>query len=249
MKVSGVKKETRMQSDIELLLKLQVIDYDLGELERSKEYLPDMMNNLKGEVQDIQKKIEETSAELEEAKITQKNLELEVNANETELQKYQKMMMNIKTNKEYDALVSQIDSVKSTISTKEQELLEVLERVETLTPELPEMKEKHKQLDDNNSRQLQILQEKVDSIDGTVVGKEQERMTILKEIPRRTMSVYERINRGKNGAVVVPVRRRSCSACNKALTPKKVQEIRRGDQINTCESCGRILYWNEDISN
>ena len=35
-----------MNSDLELLLKLQVIDYDIGELERSKEYLPDMMENL-----------------------------------------------------------------------------------------------------------------------------------------------------------------------------------------------------------
>ncbi|MBU8933466.1 MAG: hypothetical protein KOO62_05620 [candidate division Zixibacteria bacterium] len=238
-----------MQSDIELLLKLQVIDYDLGELERSKEYLPDMMGNLDHEVKDVQMKLEETSATLEESKLAQKNLELEAKTKEAELQKYQQQMMTIKTNKEYDALVSQIDSVKATISTAEHELLETMERVERLTAELPEIKEKHEQIGENNARQLKILQEKIDSIGDTVASKEQERSVILKQIPRPIMSIYQRVSKGKGGTVVVSVRRRSCSSCNKALTPKKVQEIRRGDRINTCDSCGRMLYWDDDISN
>ena len=248
MKVGVVKEEIRMQGDIELLLKLQVIDYDLGELERSKEYLPDMMGNLNSEIQDTQKKLEETSAALEEAKITQKNLELEVKTNEAELQKYQQQMMNIKTNKEYDALVAQIDSVKSTISVREQELLETMEKTDTLKAELPEIQKKYEQLKENNSRQLHILQEKIDSIGDTIAAKEKERAAILKQVPKSTMSIYERVHRGKDGAVVVPVRRRSCSACNKALTPKKIQEIRRNNRINTCESCGRLLFWDDNIS-
>ncbi len=237
-----------MQTDIELLLKLQVIDYDLGELERSKEYLPDMMGNLSLEVQDAETKLEETSTALEEARVSQGNLELEIKTKEAELQKYQQQMMTIKTNKEYDALVAQIDSVKATISASEAELLATMEVSERLTAELPEAKDKCEQTKENNARQLQILQEKIDSIGDTAAAKEQERTVILKQVPRPTMSIYERVRRGKGGAVVVSVRRRSCSSCNKSLTPKKVQEIRRGDRINTCENCGRMLYWDDDFS-
>ena len=113
-----------MNSDLELLLKLQVIDYDIGELERSKEYLPDMMENLSREVYDSSSKLEETKKALEETRLRQKTLELDLKARESNLQKYQQRMMSIKTNKEYDALVAEIDAIKESISTAETELLE-----------------------------------------------------------------------------------------------------------------------------
>ncbi|MEA3297583.1 MAG: hypothetical protein U9R56_06940, partial [candidate division Zixibacteria bacterium] len=62
-----------MPSDLELLLKLQVIDYDLGELERSKEYLPDMMENLNRETKETQEKLDSTTSELEDARIRMKS--------------------------------------------------------------------------------------------------------------------------------------------------------------------------------
>lgn len=238
-----------MQSDIELLLKLQVIDYDLGELERSKEYLPDMMANLNREIDETQKKLDSTQKLLEDARIAQKNLEMEIKTKEEELTKYQQQMMTIKTNKEYDALVAEIDSVKGEISEKEKLLLETMEKSEQLEQELPEIQKRLGEIAENNKKQLEVLQEKIDSIGDTVSDKKTERKGIISEIPRPTMSVYERVRKGKGGAAVVPVKKRSCSACHKALTPKLVQEIRRDDRIHTCESCGRLLYWDDDISN
>jgi predicted nucleic acid-binding Zn-ribbon protein len=241
-------KEAQVQSDIELLLKLQVIDYDLGELERSKDYLPDMMNNLNHEIVEAQKKLEEISAALEKAKVDQKNLELEISTKEAELQKYQQQMMTIKTNKEYDALVGEIDSVKSEIGSREQLLLSTMEKIETLEKELPEATERLNHIKENNTNQLQILQEKIDSIGDKTSDKNSERKEILSQVPKPIMSVYERVRKGKGGAVVVSVKKRSCSSCHKSLTPKKIQEIRRANGIHTCESCGRMLYWDDDVS-
>ena len=74
------------------------------------------------------------------------------------------------------------------------------------------------------------------------------RQEILTAVPRATLSTYERVRRGKGGRVVVTVRKRACSACFKAITPKKVQEIKRNDQIITCDNCGCLLYWDESES-
>ncbi len=171
-------KETLMQNQLEQLLKLQVIDYDLGELERSKEYLPDMMENLNREIQESQTKYDSTVTGLEEAKVKQKNLELDIATKESELQKYQQQMMSIKTNKEYDALVGEIDSVKGEISSKETELLETIELVTTLEKNLVEFKEKLDQVSGNNKRQLEILQQKIDSIGDTTSTKKGERKEV-----------------------------------------------------------------------
>ena len=237
-----------MNNDIELLLKLQVIDYDLGELERSKEYIPDMMANLNREIGEAREKLDTATAQLTEAKVSQRHLEVEIKAKEVDLARFQQQMMTIKTNKEYDALVAQIDAVKNEIGARERHLMETMERIESLEKLLPEITERHNQIKENNQRQLEVLQEKIDSIGGTVTSKQTERDDFLRGIPKRTMSVYERVRRGKGGSAVVPVKTRSCSACHKALTPKHIQEIRKAEGILTCENCGRLLYWDDDIS-
>jgi len=248
MSMNTQLKEVPMLSDLKKLLELQIIDYDLDELERSKEYLPDMMENLSREIDDAKNKFNYASAKLEEAKVKQKKLELELNTREAELQKFQQQMMTIKTNKEYDALVSEIDTVKSVISEKESEFLETMEQISQLEKEAPEYKEKLTQTEENDTKQLKVLQEKIDSIGDKMLSKGNERKAITSSIPRQTLTVYERVHRGKGGTVVVPVRKRSCSACHNALTPKKVQEIRRGDKIHTCDSCGCLLYWDVEQS-
>jgi len=237
-----------MSNDLEMLLRLQVIDYDLGELERSKEYLPDMMQNLNQEIKEVQEKLSGNSHGLEEAKIRQKSLELELATKETELQQFQQKMMSIKTNKEYDALVSEIDSIKEIISARETELIETMDMIATLDASIADMGKKAEEVQENNSRQLKVLQEKIDSIGDKVSGKQEERGKVSAQIPRPTLSVYERVRRGKGGTAVVVVKKRACGSCHKALTPQRVQQIRKGGKIHTCESCGSLLFWDNDLS-
>ena len=90
---------------------------------------------------------------------------------------------------------------------------------------------------------------KLDSIGDTMAAKESERDRISMEIPRPTRSIYERVRKGKGGTAVVMVKKRACGSCYKSLTPRKVQEIKKGDRIHTCENCGRLLFWGDEESN
>ncbi|MDH4156755.1 MAG: hypothetical protein OEW00_05720, partial [candidate division Zixibacteria bacterium] len=202
-----------MSSDLELLLKLQVIDFDRGELERSKEYLPDMMENLTREIKEAKEKLENASKELAQARLAQKTLEVEIATREAELQKYQQQMMSIKTNKEYDALVAEIDVTKEGISNRETQLINTIDDIERLSKDIEEYQERYDKVAENNHQQLTILQEKIDSIGDKVAQKVRERQEITAAIPRATLSLYERVRRGKGGDVVVAVKRRACGAC------------------------------------
>ena len=237
-----------MEQDLTNLLKLQEIDYFLGELERSKEYLPDMMENLKLELSESQLKFETAVSDLEDANLKQKSFELDIKTKEVDLQRYQQQMMSIKTNKEYDALVAEIDTIKKSISSMETESLETIELIETLETNITDYKEKLSQIKDNNGKQLAILQEKIDTIGDKVSAKNGERESVTTSISRQIFSIYDRVRKGKGGSAVVPVKSRACGACFKTLTPKKVQEIKKSLKILTCDNCGRLLYWDADIS-
>jgi predicted nucleic acid-binding Zn-ribbon protein len=239
------QKERVVLGELDQLMQLQVIDYDLGELERSKEYLPDMMGNLNREINEARTKYETTKKALEEAKIKQHKLELDVKTKQQELEKYQQQMMSIKTNKEYDALVSQIDKIKGDVDVAETEILNTIDQVKDLEKHIDDYKKQLNDTEENNKKQLSVLQEKMDSIGDKVAAKDKERQVVLGGVPRSILSVYERVRRGKGGDVVVSVKKRACGACYKSLTPKKAQEIKGGGKIFTCDYCGRILYWDD----
>jgi uncharacterized protein len=241
-------KEQAMQNDLEMLLKLQVIDYDLGELERSKEYLPDMMESLRKEIDDAQSLYNRTETELTELKVLQKNLELELSSKQVDLKRLQDQMMAIKTNKEYDALVSQIDNVKGAINEAETKLLDAIEKLEKLQVDIVEYRNKSLESGERNSKELLILQEKMDSVGTKIQIKESERNNISIRIPKRTLSIYDRVRKNRGGSVVVSVKKRACGACYKALPPHRIQELKRCDQLIICDNCGRMLIWQEGES-
>jgi len=194
-------------------------------------------------------RLNQISELLASSRAKQKTLELDIKTKEAALTKYQQQMMSIRTNKEYDALVAEIDAIKAAISSHETELLQTIDSMATLEKDLAVYREKDAQIRDNNSRQLTILQEKIDSIGEKVAAKESTRQQMIGTISRSTLSVYERVRRGKGGQVVVLVRKRACGSCYKALTQQRIQEIRRGDRIMTCDNCGCMLYWDNAESN
>ncbi len=238
-----------MNGDLELLLKLQSIDYDLGELERSKEYIPDMMENLKREIEESERKLGDISEALDKAKVEQREVDLELSEKQEKLKNLQQRMMAIKTNKEYDALVSEIDQIKERITELETRAVDLMEAIEGYEKEIEGLDGQVEGIKRINKEQISSLQEQIDSVGSKIQDKEKERKDLVGQVSQRVLRAYDRIRRGKGGAAVVPVKKRACGACYKALPPQKIQEIKLGQRIITCDSCGRMLIWTDDSDN
>jgi hypothetical protein len=235
-----------MQKELEVLLRLQEIDYDLMELERSKDYLPDMINNLKREIENTSNALKGSEERLTQQILQRKKLELDLEQINAELEKLQKQMRDIKTNREYDALVTEISSRKLKISNTEEELLMTLTEIDELQDKIKEYKEKLAEVEKSNQVQLNSLQKELDSIGTKIKQKEDERKNISVRMNKYILSTYERVKKVKGGLAVVPVRKRACSGCYKSLPPQRIQEIKKGDNLITCDSCGRILIWMDE---
>lgn len=237
-----------MQKDLSLLLDLQEIDEQLGELERSKIYLPEMIQGLENELRKLEDEIANNDKTLEDCQRDQRLLELETESDKQELEKYQKQMKVIKTNKEYDALTAEIDSKKLLIADKEERVLALMATIDEAREKSGEMKSHLAEVKARNNDQLHMLKDQESTLQAKIDDKLGKREILVKDINRQIVGVYERIRKGKGGMVVVPIRKRACSGCFKQIPPQRVQEIRRGDRIFSCDSCGRILIWSDEES-
>jgi predicted nucleic acid-binding Zn-ribbon protein len=235
-----------IEKEMEMLLKLQGVDYDLGELERSKDYLPEMIRNLESEVTDTKAALEAAENELKEQTLRNNNLDLDLTTLNQELAKFQKQMLAIKTNKEYDALTNEIAGRKIRISDTEEEILKTLARMDDLKEKIGEYKTKLEEVEKTNSNQLVHLREELASIEDKIKIKRGERKNITVRIEKRLLATYERVKKGRGDQVVVTIKKRACGACYKGIPPQIIQEIRQGDRVYTCDNCGRILVWTED---
>jgi len=121
-----------MHEDIRLLKELQDIDYWIGELERSKAFLPDMMKNLQEQMASMAADLSQKKARLQQAQIEVKELEIKIAETKELKEKYQEQMLSIKTNKEYDALVAQIEGAKTEVAKDEERCLELMNEIEQL---------------------------------------------------------------------------------------------------------------------
>lgn len=237
-----------MEKDMEMILKLQGIDYELGELERSKDYLPDMINNLETELEETSNALEGFEKESTEQTLLNKNLDIELATLNQELAKFQKQMRDIKTNKEYDALTNEIVNRKLKISSTEEEILKVLTNIDDLKEKIKQYKQKLEEVEKNNTTQLTFLKKELSSIQDKIKIKKSERKNVTVRIEKRLLSTYERVKKGRGNQVVVTIKKRACGGCFKAIPPQKIQEIKEGDRIFTCDNCGRILIWTEESS-
>jgi predicted nucleic acid-binding Zn-ribbon protein len=235
-----------IEKEMEMLLKLQGVDYDLGELERSKDYLPEMIKNLESEVTDTKAALEAAENELKEQTLRNNNLDLELTTLNQELAKFQKQMLAIKTNKEYDALTNEIAGRKIKISDTEEEILKTLARMDDLKEQIQEYKKKLDEVEKTNSTQLVHLREELGSIEDKIKIKKGERKNITVRVDKRLLATYERVKKGRGDQVVVTIKKRACGACYKGIPPQVIQEIRQGDRVYTCDNCGRILVWTDD---
>ncbi len=235
-----------MTNTSELLLKLQGLDYQLGELERSKDYLPDMIKTLDAEIVAAKASLAELHDNLEATKLEHKRLELRVKDKNVELEKLKSQMTQIKTNKEYDALSREIDNTKNEITQAEDGILEALDAIEQLGKDIEAKSAEVEEIEKTNGAQLANIKLEIDSVGDKIKIKHGERQNVLVRLDAPLIAVYERVRRGKGAGAVVAVRHGACSGCFKTHPPQLIQEIRKGERVITCDSCGRILIWDEE---
>jgi predicted nucleic acid-binding Zn-ribbon protein len=232
-----------MHEDIRLLKELQDIDYWIGELERSKAFLPDMMKNLQDQMASMAADLSQKKARLQQAQIEVKELEIRIAETKELKEKYQEQMLSIKTNKEYDALVAQIEAAKTEVAKDEERCLELMNEIEQLKVLVAQLNEENTTVQSDNAGRLIDLQLQIDSVQGKMDEKEAYRDNLVRKVSKTAMATYERVRKGRGGDVVVALRRGACGECFKSQPPQKIQQIKKGTSMETCASCGRILIW------
>jgi len=236
-----------MRESLFKLLDLQEIDKEIDALHQSQTDFPSEINTLKNELQSACDHLEAKQQQSEDLDKNRRTLERDLDAIEVDLKKHQDRLYEVKTNKEYDALQTEIETLQSRKGEHESTILENIESLEEIKEKLSEDESYYQEIEKERQERIDELTAKLNSVEANVKKLKRKRSSIESNVERRPLSVYNRIRRVvKGGVAVVPVRKGSCGGCYRQLAPQRMVEIRRSDNIMRCENCGRIMVWQEE---
>lgn len=240
-----------MHQDLVLLIELQKIDVTIHEFLNSKKELPEQLKELEAIIQKATDALAGANQKIldiqtEKKAVTQKIADLEVKRS-----KSQDRINSITTNREYDAVHTEIESNKHSLENS-QAILKNLEVEENqLTEKISAYEEEIAKAREANMPRITEIKEKVAGIDAQIATATAQRDKIVPSIGKTFLRPYEHIlTRRKNGVVLSMVNgQRTCGICHKVLEIQLVNEIRKGNKQLICNNCGSIFIWEptEDV--
>ncbi len=232
----------KLKSQLKILLQLQSIDSQIYGFNEEKNSLPKEIEVLSVAFEEKKKhlaELEKVSLDLLKAK---KDSELELAAKEEVTKKFQSQLYSLKTNKEYNTMLQQIQGANADASRVEDKILEVMENSESSRKDIEEEK---KLLDEEEkifNAHKKKVEEHLKEIEGKLAQQDAERKQIIPEIDKKILSQYDRILRNREGLAIVEVKNNTCMGCNMFVPAQVENLIKMYERIITCEVCNRMLF-------
>jgi predicted nucleic acid-binding Zn-ribbon protein len=235
-----------LEEKIRRLIELQACDKRIAELRRKIEESPSRVQAL----QEMLKRAEEATqaglAQLEEAKKERRTIERQIDERESQIQKSNIKLSNIKSNKEYQAALKEIDTLKHEKTELEDKAIELMETIETLERQGSEAR---KQLDSvretTTGEKARILSE-TNAMVEEADQLEKDRETLCGFMEADLLKRYDFLRDRKGGVGISPVIKGICQTCHIGIPPQQFNLLLRGEELMSCPNCNRIIYWGEN---
>ena len=233
-----------MDGQLQTLINLQAIDTRTAALEADAARLPKEIAAIHAAVEEAKKHVDQTKTRLDAARKDQRAKEKDLEVVQAKRSKNEARLYEVKTNKEYSAVLTEIEEIKQEKARMEEEVLVLMEAQERLTGEIREAETRFKQREGEGRGQEATLKEQLRGIETELAAVRTERKELAAQLPAPILADYDRILRARAGLALVPVAKPNfCGACRMTITPQRLQELRAQSSLIPCESCGRYLYW------
>ncbi len=223
----------------DLLIKIRQLDHELTTY-------PESIEKLGRQLKQHQIAAERAKQQLEENSVRKERKEEYLALCKDNLEKFEQDLMEVTNQKEYSAVLKEIDSTKREIQETENIIISLLENTKQLEADFEELKAKSEELETAYNEAISGFQDTNREKVKEKTSLEKEKKNLEKEIPASHMRKFNQIAAKRSGIAVSTVSGECCSACNMKIRPQMVNDMRRNpDKLFICDSCQRILVYVE----
>lgn len=229
------------------LVELQKIDAEIYQYKKVLAQSPQQLKDLDDDFEDKKKRLQQLQDDLQAKQLARKEREVDLKAKEDEISKANAQLSQLKTNKEYKAKLTEIESFKADQSIIEEKILLLFESIDGVSRHLADEKKFLAEEEKKYLKAKQGIQSEIQELEEKIKILEHKRRQAAAEIASPLLARYERILAGKEGLAIVPVMNGSCTGCYMSVPAQQINEIKKHEDLIYCEMCARILYIEEDL--
>ncbi|MDR4493739.1 MAG: zinc ribbon domain-containing protein [Nitrospirales bacterium] len=231
-----------MNTQLQYLIELQKFDLRIFQILDQQKKIPGLLQAAEAPLRELQGRLQAMKHEGESLARQRKNAELELGSQEAQLQKVRARLSELKTNKEYQAHLFEIELARKKKDTFEEAVLALMERSDQNSQAIKELELQVEEAQKNFESEKAKLDKHAADLTNEIAQLDQEQKQISQSLEQSLLSRYNRLKTIRKGFAVAEIRDGSCIGCRLQLPPQLVAEVRRGDQLLDCSYCRRILY-------
>ncbi len=236
-----------MNPDLRNLIALQDLEIKITSLQKQVADIPNIIHGFEDEVRRMREAHEGQAARSKELANRRRTLEGDVDMSRSKLSRLKDQLMAVKTNKEYTAMLHEIQMAEEQIRGEEDKILEIMEEMEekekTLKGAEQELHKKSAELQES----MRKTTESAPQLEAELERLRQERAQMETQIGAELLARYRRIAEARKGIALAEAKDELCSACHVRIRPQMYAELMRTDNIHACDSCSRILFVRESL--
>lgn len=235
-----------VKDDLQRLIALQEIDLRLQELAERKRRIPELVEAARQPLQSAQAARDTLKKDFDTAGKDRKTCEQDLVAHEQAIGKLQDRAVKgeIKTNKEYQAHLFEVELAKKKKGEIEERLLLLMDLVDGKKKDLAQAERAVQETEHRFTAEKNTLEGSVGALDEELAGLKGKRETVVAALDPSRLRTYEKLRATRKGRALAGVTKEgTCMACRLQVQPQVVMEVKRATAIQTCSQCHRILYW------
>jgi len=232
-----------MHSEMHKLIDLQRVDSRIAALKAEVAALPAEVREIEAKLAGSKARVESVQASMKADENARRKYESDIQDQQQKISKYRDQSLNVKTNQEYKALLSEIEHAESEIRKLEDMILEIMVAADARKEALQQAQGALKSDTLENEKEKEHARKQTAEDERELAELNAQRQVLRADISEDTLRHYDRVFKLRRSALSAVHEDQMCSVCRVILRPQVFQDVMRGEETITCDSCQRILFF------
>ena len=236
-----------MNQNLSPLIELQKLDLRIAEIKDQRRKIPERLQAVDVPLREARQLHQQTSASVETLVKERRSHEQDLEAHEAHTEKMKSRLSELKSNKEYQAHLFEIEVANKKRGDIEEKILLCMEKVEQLQQAAKDAQEKLSAIEKTFTREKQALDELERTLSTELADLETQQQAHSAHVEKGLLGRYNSIKALRKDHALAEIKEGICSGCRLQLPPQLISEVKRAEDLHTCPYCRRMLYWDGQV--